>query len=186
MKRTVLTLAVAVLMSMAANAQDNQQGPRHGKKFDKTEMVKHRTNEVVKKYQLNDQQAQQLLDLNMKYADKMGPGPRGHHRHGMGPGHGPKHGKDSLRKRQEAPQVDGTTQATPQHPSKDGKRPEMTEEQKAKMESMRQQREADMKAYDAELQKILTPEQYKTYQADMEKQRQRGPRHAPEGRKGKK
>ena len=35
-----------------------------------------------------------------------------------------------------------------------------------------------MKAYDAELQKILTPDQYKEYQADREKRHKRGPRRA--------
>jgi Spy/CpxP family protein refolding chaperone len=54
---------------------------------------------------------------------------------------------------------------------------QMTEEQRARFEEMRKQREENQKAYDAELQKILTPEQFKSYQKDQEEQRaQRGRR----------
>jgi hypothetical protein len=47
-------MVAAVLMTSAALAQDKKDGNRPEKKFDKTEMVKHRTAEVVKKYALND------------------------------------------------------------------------------------------------------------------------------------
>ena len=53
MKRIVITMVAAVLMTSAALAQDKKDGNRPEKKFDKTEMVKHRTAEVVKKYSLN-------------------------------------------------------------------------------------------------------------------------------------
>jgi Spy/CpxP family protein refolding chaperone len=51
---------------------------------------------------------------------------------------------------------------------------------------MREKREKEMKAYDEELQKIMTPEQYKSYKADMEKRRQEGPRgpRGPRGQRG--
>ena len=46
---------------------------------------------------------------------------------------------------------------------------------RAQFEEMRKQREENQKKYDAELEKILTPEQFKSYQKDMEEQRaQRG------------
>lgn len=186
MKRIVMTLAAAVLMGSVAVAQDSEKkGQREGRKFDKTEMIKHRTDEVVKKYGLNDQQAARLLDLNTQYADKMGPGPRGGHRGGRpgmgGPGH---HGKDSLKARHAHPETDGTTQASPQQPrdgQKPGKRPELTEEQKAKFEAQRKEREAAMQAYDAELQKIMTADQFKQYQADQKKHAQRGQRPPKRG-----
>jgi Spy/CpxP family protein refolding chaperone len=43
----------------------------------------------------------------------------------------------------------------------------------------RKEMEANMKAYDAELKKILTDDQYKSYQADQKKKREkrRGPRN---------
>ncbi len=57
-----------------------------------------------------------------------------------------------------------------------GQRPELTEEQKQQMEAGRKKMEENMKQYDTELQKIMTPDQYKAYQADMEKRRNEGPR----------
>ena len=51
------------------------------------------------------------------------------------------------------------------------------------MKEMREKMEKDMKAYDEELQKIMTPEQYKNYKADMEKRRKEGP-HGPRGQRG--
>lgn len=180
MKKMIMTLMAAVLVSSAALAQDDKQkGQRPEKKFDKTEMIKHRTDKTVKKYKLDDKQAKQLLELNTEYAEKMEPrghhGPHGHHGHGPRPSMKPGDKK-----------VDGTTGATPQPPkgeAKDGKRdgkpkgkrPELTEEQKAKMEADRKEREATMKAYDAKLQKIMTADQFKQYQEDMKKMRERKP-----------
>lgn len=172
MKKMILTLVAALTVSMAALAQD-QQNQCKDPKFSKTEMVKHRTDKMAKDYKLSDKQAKQLQALNEKYADKMGGGRHGHHHHGH-PGMKPP--KDD--KRPEAKKVDGTTQATPQQPPKDGKRPELTEEQKKQMEAEHKQMEATRKAYDAELQKIMTADQFKQYQEDMKK---RGPRghHGP-------
>ena len=118
-------------------------------------MVKHRTDETVKRYNLNDKQAKQLLELNNKYADKMGPRPP-HHGHKGGPGRPPKDKKDAKGQRPEPP--------------KDGKRP--TPPQDGKRQEHRKQMEETMKAYDAELQKIMTAEQFKSYQADMKKRRE--------------
>ena len=156
MKKMMIALAAALMMSASALAQeDKTPGQRPERKFDKTEMAKYRTDGVVKKYNLNEKQAKELLDLNIRYADKMG----GRHHGPMGP----------RPEGRPMPPRDGQ-QAMP---SPEGKRPELTEEQKAKMEADRKQYEETMKAYDAEIQKIMTPEQYKEYKADMEK---RGPR----------
>ena len=65
MKRIVITMVAAVLMTSAALAQDKKDGNRPEKKFDKTEMVKHRTAEVVKKYSLNDKQAKAGSEVNV-------------------------------------------------------------------------------------------------------------------------
>ena len=172
MKKLILTLVAAFAVSSVALAQD-QQEPRPERKFSKTEMAKHRTDEMTKEYKLSDKQAKQLQALNEKFADKMGGPGRGHHHHGHPGMKPPKDGK-----RPEAKKADGTTQATPQQPPKDGKRPELTEEQKKQMEAEHKQMEANRKAYDAELQKIMTPDQFKQYQSDMQK---RGPRghHGP-------
>ena len=60
----------------------------------------------------------------------------------------------------------------------------MTEEQRARFEEMRKQREENQKKYDAELEKILTPDQFKSYQEDqkqMREQRGRGMRRGGGG-----
>lgn len=168
-----MALAAAMMMSTAALAQDdNKQDPRGRGQFDRTEMIKRRTDDAVKKYNLNEEQAKQLLELNTKYADRMGPrmgGPRGSRRGGGRPG---------MRSDQK---TDGNTQASPQQRPEGGQRPELTEEQKARMEEMRKQMEETRKAYDAEMEKILTPEQFKAYQEDA---KNRNPFGGRGGRRG--
>ena len=158
MKKMILAL-VAVMSMTAAQAQDGNRQRGERRQMDKTEMAKHRTDEVVKQYGLDEQQAAKLLELNKKYADKMGPrmgGPRGQ-RPGARRG-----GND-----------DGQQQ---------GQRPELTEEQKQQMAAERQARQKAMEEYDAELQQILTPEQYKAYKADQEKRRPDGGRRGGQRR----
>lgn len=155
MKRMILTLMAAALVSMTALAQEEKQGQRPEPKFDKAEMVKHRTDKTVKRYNLNDKQAQQLLELNNKYADKMGP--RHPHRgHKGGPGRPPKDKGDAKCQCQES-RKDGQRPAPP----RDEKRAERHKKMKETME-----------AYDAELQKIMTADQFKSYQEDMQKRRE--------------
>lgn len=68
----------------------------------------------------------------------------------------------------------------PGHHGMRGQRPESP---KGDTKEMHEKMEKDMKAYDEELQKILTPEQYKKYKSDMEKRRKEGPR-GPHGQRG--
>ena len=147
MKKLIMTMAAVVLMSASATAQDEKQCncKCHEKKVDKTEMVKRRTDKMVKRYELNDKQAKQLLDLNTQYADKMRP--QGRH-------HGPKGGP-------RPPKVDKDKKGQCPEPPKDGK--------KGDHKARHQQMAETKKAYDAELEKIMTPEQFKAYQADMQK-----------------
>ena len=51
MKKMILTLVAVIAISSTALAQD-QQGPRPERKFSKTEMAKHRTDEMAKEYKL--------------------------------------------------------------------------------------------------------------------------------------
>ena len=161
MKRFFFMMAATVLMGTTAMAQDNRP------QFDRTEMIKQRTDQMVEKYKLNETQAKQLLELNTKSADTMpmmGMGRMGGGRPG-GMGGGRRGGG------QGAPQMGGGQGA----PQMGGGGFQMTEEQRAQFEEMRKQREENQKKYDAELEKILTPEQFKSYQKDMEEQRaQRG------------
>ena len=160
MKRFFMIMTAAVLMGTTAVAQDNRP------QFDRTEMIKQRTDQMVEKYKLNETQAKQLLELNTKNAETMGPmmgmGRMGGGRPGgMG---GRRGGGQAGQGGQGAPQMGGGGF-------------QMTEEQRAQFEEMRKQREENQKKYDAELEKILTPEQFKSYQKDMEEQRaQRGRR----------
>ena len=155
MKRMILTMMAAALVSMTALAQEEKQGQRPEPKFDKAEMVKHRTDETVKRYNLNDKQAQQLLELNNKYADKMGPRPP-HRGHMGGPGRPPKD------------KGDGKCQCP--KPQKDDQRPAPPKDEK-RAEHHKKMKET-MEAYNAELQKIMTADQFKSYQEDMQKRRE--------------
>ena len=151
--RKVILAIVAVMTMTAAQAQDGNRQRGERRQFDRTEMVKQRTDNVAKKYGLTQEQTDKLLELNTKYADKMGGrmgGQRGR-RPGARPG-GFGGGQNG------------------------GQRPELTEEQKQQMETARKEREDAMKQYDEELQKIMTPEQYEAYKADEAKRRQEGGR----------
>lgn len=154
MKKLIITLMAAALISATATAQKEDKCKCPEKKFDKTEMAKHRTDDMVKDYKLNDKQAKQLLELNTKYADKMRP-PR---HHGPKPGHGPK--ADEKGQRPEPP--------------KDGQRPERPKD--GKHEAHHKQMQETMKAYEAELQKIMTSDQFKAYQSDMQNRHKHHPK----------
>ena len=158
MKRFFLMMAATVLMGTTAMAQDNRP------QFDRTEMIKQRTDQMVEKYKLNEDQAKQLLELNTKNAETMGP------MMGMGRMGGGRPGGQGGRRGggQGGPQMGGGQGA----PQMGGGGFQMTEEQRAQFEEMRKQREENQKKYDAELEKILTPEQFKSYQEDQKQQRE--------------
>ena len=169
MKQIVITIVAAVMFTSTAMAQDQEKGKK------KEEMIKHRTEKMVKDYNLDDKQAKQLLELNTKYADQMRPrhhGPHGGH-HGM-KGDCPEPPKGDC---QEASKCDKKCEC--QKSSKCEKKCEGQKPSKEEMKAKHQERMESMKAYDAELQKILTPDQYKNYQADKEKHHKKGPRPQP-------
>ena len=154
MKQMIMTLLAAVMVSTAAVAQDKDSNKPSVDNNRKQEMVKHRTDRMVEDYQLNDKQAKKLLELNTEYADMMRPRHHGHHGH-----HGP-HGMRG--ERPEPPKADMK-----------GERPEPP---KGDREEHRKEMAETMKAYDAELQKIMTKEQYEKYKADMQQRREKGPK----------
>lgn len=160
MKQMIMTLLAAVMVSTAAGAQDKDSNKPSMDNNRKQEMVKHRTDKMVEDYQLNDKQAKKLLALNTEYADKIRP----HHR---GP-HGP-HGPHGMRGQRPEPPKENMNGERPEPPK--GDRPDR-----------RKEMAETMKAYDAELQKIMTAEQYEKYKADMKQRRERdhkGP-HRPQ------
>jgi hypothetical protein len=123
MKKFLMTMMAAFVMTSAAFAQENKEQAKCCEKkceqckceqckcekgkccemkcSEKKDMVKFKTERTAKRYNLNEKQAAQLLELNQKYADLM-------------------------------------------------------------------------KNYDTDLQKIMTPEQYKQYQEDHQKFDKRG------------
>ena len=157
----MLAIAAMMIVSTASMAQDNNE-KKQPRKMDKTEMVKHRTDRMVKEYGLDEAQAKKLLELNTTYADKM---PRmGGHRPG-----GPRpQGKPDGEKK-----VDGSTGATAQQPAE---RPS-----KEQMEARRAEMKKNAEAYNAELKKILTDEQYQKFTENQKNRPQRP--HQGGGRK---
>ena len=157
MKQMIMTLMAAVMVSTAAVAQDKDCNKPSEDNNRKQEMVKHRTDKMVEDYQLNDKQAKKLLELNTAYADKMRPPHHGHHGpHGMR-GQRPEPPKDEMK----------------------GERPEPP---KGDRQDRRKEMAETMKAYDAELQKIMTTEQYEKYKADMQQRHEKGHKgpHGPQ------
>lgn len=151
MKKIMMALAAALMMSSSVLAQDEKPEMKQQQKMpDRTEMVKRRTEETVKRYGLNDEQAALLLELNTKYADKMGAGrrgPRPEGRKGMG--------QQPMKQRQQ-------TDAQPADSVAKKEGPQM-------MRGNREQMRKEMEEYDAEVKKIMTEEQYEKYKADREK-----------------
>jgi len=147
MKKLILAV-MALTMSATAMAQgeETKQDNNQRRKFDRTEMIKRRTDETAKQLGLNEEQTAKLLELNTQYADKMGPQMRGNRRpQGRRPG-------GEMGQNQPPRRLEGRLQ--------------MSSEER---EKMRKEMEINRAAYDAELQKILTEEQFTKYQAEEKK-----------------
>jgi Spy/CpxP family protein refolding chaperone len=158
MKKVIIAFAALLTMSTVAMAQEGFQGENKGKKFDRTEMIQKRTDRMVKEFGLNETQAKKLLELNTEYAGKMG-GPR----MGRGGNRGPHNGEgndSTMHKRMPMPPRDSLNNAP--RPNK--------EEMEKHMKEMKTNREA----YETELKKIMTDEQYKNYQEAIQKRMERG------------
>lgn len=163
MKKMLIALAAAFILTTTAMAQDNKETQNGQRRFDPKEMIQHMTNRTADRYGLTDEQADKLLDLNTRYADKLrfNQGPR---QRGQRPG-GQRNNREA---RQNNESVDGLTAAT--RPSRE------------EMEARRKQAEEDRKAYNAELKEIMTAEQYAQYEADQQQMRQRFQQRQPRNR----
>jgi hypothetical protein len=165
MKKMVLAMTAALVMSMGAVAQDEQKAERRERgQFDQTEMIQRRTDATVKKYGLNDEQAKKLLEQNTKFAGKMGPRRGRPHAMSRQPDRRPGDSVSARRGR--------NPQRMERRDSAGGPRPEMR--------PMTDEMRKNMEAYEAGIKEILTEEQYKAYQEDMKNRRMpggdRGPR----------
>jgi len=147
MKNFIMVLMAAFMMTGTAVAQETKER----KQMSETEMTKQRTDRMVKQYGLDESQSAKLLELNTQFAKKLP-------RRGMGP-----RGQRGAR-----PEGNGQGGVRPegngQRPEGNGQRPDFAQMRK------------NMEEYNAQLKTILSEDQYKSYQADMEKMRQRGPR----------
>lgn len=160
MKKTLLIAAAALMLCIGAHAQtDSKSGnSEQRQKPDATQMAQNRTDRMVKKYGLNDTQAADLLTLNKKYAGKMGPGAGrpGENKSSESETTSAKTSKS--RKASKSGKASTTTSSSNERSG----RPELTDAQKKEMQTNRSE-------YEAELKKILTDEQYKSYQEDSKK-----------------
>lgn len=146
MKKSILSMIFLLSISVAAMAQwngGNGQRPR----MDRTEMIKQRTEQMVKRYGLNEEQAAALQALNEKIMAQMG-GQRGNGQ------------------RQERAEGDNRQE------KKEGEARGENRGQRMRGQGGFGAGRQNNEAYEAELQKILTPEQYKQYTEDREKMRQ--------------
>jgi hypothetical protein len=156
MKKLVLTMIAMVTMSLSAMAQDTAQVRRQ---FNPEQMAKMRTDAVVKKYGLNDDQAKKLLDLNTRFAGKIRP---------MGPMGGQRRGGQRM-------QGDRPQRMNPDSLRAQGQRRGQGQRGGG---FNREEMQKNMEAYNNELKSILTPEQYEAYQKDEQHNRRQfnGPR----------
>lgn len=156
MKKLVLTMIAMVTMSLSAMAQDTAQVRRQ---FSPEQMAKMRTDAVVKKYGLNDDQAKKLLDLNTRFAGKIRP---------MGPMGGQRRGGQRM-------QGDRPQNMNPDSLRAQGQRRGQGQRGGG---FNREEMQKNMEDYNNELKSILTPEQYEAYQKDEQQNRRQfnGPR----------
>ena len=138
MKKTIVMMAMALAMSMSGMAQEQNRNNR----LDKAQMAQRQTEWMVKQYQLNEEQSKQLLELNTKYAATNAFGMKG--RRPMGQRGQMGQGGNRRPERQMDPSME------------------------AKRKERMQQREQQMKEYEAELQKIMTEEQFAAYQKNKQ------------------
>ncbi len=167
MKKTMMAIAAAMMMSASMMAQNEQPQAQQAPQMDRAEMLKARTEQMVKDYGLNEEQAKKLEALNTEYAEKIpmmpmmrgqrGQGQRGQMGQGqrpqgqMGQGQRPQRQPGDSTRRGQRPQMGQMGQMG------QGQRPQMN------FEEMRK----NMEAYNAELEKIMTQEQYAKYRESM-------------------
>lgn len=179
MKKMLMALAAAMMMSANAMAQDDNEKAKFDTKptentdaarrdrrpFDRTEMIQRQTDETVKAYGLDEEQAAKLLALNTRYAEKRMP------RMGRRPEGRP---NGNFRQRDDA-------QASTEEAKADGKKQaeEMAGEGRPQMRrgnGDREEMRKVMEEYESEVQKIMTPEQFEKYKADRQKRFREGRR----------
>lgn len=139
-----LIMTLATALVLVASANaQDDNRTRERRQMDPAKMIQMRTEHTAKQYNLDEAQTAKLLDLNTKYSQTMF--------RGMG-----QRGGQGMRQGQRG-----------------GQRGQMTDEQRAEFQKRREEMQKQMEAYNTELKSIMTEEQYKKYQDDMQKFMQR-------------
>lgn len=180
MKKMFFTMTAALTLALPVSAQDLKEGegtqtqettgvnrpmnapgrrmPGRTGKLDNQQMVKRMTEATAKRYSLDEQQTAKLLVLNTKYAGVLG--------------------RNFFAQRPQRPM-----KASAAVHNDSIKAPEVEANSKKKvpedkMQQMREERQKErasqLEAYEAELQKLFTPEQYDAYQKDKAERRKMG------------
>ena len=150
MKKMVLTIMAAFIMTNVAMSQENKVEGR--KQMTETEMAEHRTERMAKKFGLNEEQKAKLLQLNKEFAGKM-------------PGRG--FGR---------PQRMGRPSETPKREV----RPDSLDKKHMIERVNPQEMRKNIEAYDSQLKNILNEQQFKDYMSEREKMMKRGHKLSPE------
>ena len=139
MKRIILIMVAAFLMGGMVMAQHARRGDKMPEPKVRAERM---TERMAKEYSLNDTQKKQLLEVNLTLVEKMGDMP--------------KHRRGDMRKGKKDCKCACS------------KTDEQRAQKKAEMTKKREEMTAARATYDAQLQKIMTKEQYATYTKKMQ------------------
>lgn len=160
MKRIIMIMVAAFLMGGMVMAQHARRGDKMPEPKVRAERM---TERMAKEYSLNDTQKKQLLEANLTLVEKMGDMPK-HRRGDMHKGK-----KD---------RACTCSKADKHHNKKDSVakkecgKAQLTDEQraqkKAEMAKKREEMTAARTAYNVQLQKIMTKEQYASYTKNLQ------------------
>ncbi len=154
----ILVIMTAFLMSGTMMAQHRHRGER--KDVDPKERAERMTVRMVKEFSLNDAQKQQLLALNQQWMEQMKDGDR------------PRKAPKAKMKHKDRREV-----------CKDSTNCRMTDQQRADRQARMEKMQAERKAYDTQLQQILTNEQYAAYTKKMQERKNKKGRPDRPGRR---
>lgn len=150
MKNKIYALALLfVVASSSAMAQGEPPRGDRNQQFDPKEMIEKRTEHMAEQYGLNKKQTKKLKKLNEKYKDMLRP-------MGGQPPMAPPSGDDKAPKAQ---------------PQQQNRPP------REQMDQMRKRMDEDRNAYNSELQKIMTADQFAKYMSDEKSRERQRPSH---------
>lgn len=178
MKRIILILVAAFLTGGMVMAQHGRRGDKMPDPKTRAERM---TERMVKEYSLNDTQKKQLLEANLALVEQTGNMPM-HRRPDMKKGEQKCDSCNCTKTDKHHAKADKHHKKGDKHhkkdgkfDKKDGKRAQLTDEQraqrKADMQQKREEMQAARTAYDAQLQKIMTKDQYDAYTKKMQERK---------------